>query len=108
MADRAIVLAQDPVRRRPAGALLYLPRFARRQPLSAACGVLLLALVVVAGLADLVAPYSPTKIDAGPPLAGPGSAHMFGTDQFGRDILSRVIHGARTSLYVGLGSTLAA
>ncbi|MBI1735021.1 MAG: ABC transporter permease [Candidatus Rokubacteria bacterium] len=63
----------------------------------AACAVLLV--VVLSGvLAPLVAPYSPTSVDASQVFAGPGGRHPFGTDRFGRDVLSRIIHGVRVSL----------
>lgn len=81
-------------------------RFARRQPVGLLSGVLLVLMVGVAGCADAVAPYSPVRNNVGPLLAGPSLAHYFGTDQFGRDIFSRVIHGGRVSLYVGLATTL--
>jgi peptide/nickel transport system permease protein len=81
-------------------------RFARKQPLGAASAVLLVAMVLVALFAGQIAPYSPTKNDVGPTLAAPGGDHLFGTDQFGRDLFSRVVHGARLSLYVGRATTL--
>lgn len=83
-------------------------RFARRQPIGASAAVVLVLLVFVAVFADVIAPYSPTKNDVGESLAGPSREHLFGTDQFGRDLFSRVVHGARVSLYVGLGATLVA
>lgn len=83
-------------------------RFSRRQPIGAVSGLILLALVCVAVLADVVSPYSPTVNNSGPALSGPSLHNPFGTDNFGRDVLSRVIHGARVSLYVGLGATLSA
>ncbi len=80
--------------------------FARKQPLGAACALVLVAMVLVAVFADVIAPFSPTKNDVGPSLIGPSGGHLFGTDQFGRDLFSRVVHGARISLYVGLVTTL--
>jgi peptide/nickel transport system permease protein len=81
-------------------------RFARKQPVGAVCAVVLLLMVAVALFADAIAPYSPTRNDVGPSLTGPSADHWFGTDQFGRDLFSRVAHGARVSLYVGLVTTL--
>lgn len=83
-------------------------RFSRRQPIGAVSGLILLGLVCIAVLADVVSPYSPTVNNSGPALSGPSVHNPFGTDNFGRDVLSRVIHGARISLYVGLGATLSA
>jgi peptide/nickel transport system permease protein len=63
------------------------------------------ALVVLAALLASVLPLvSPTKVFAGPPLAGPSLAHPFGTDELGRDLASRVVFGARVSLVVGAAS----
>lgn len=81
-------------------------QFARKQPLGAACALILVALVLVALFAPMIAPYPATKNDVGPSLSGPSSEHWFGTDQFGRDLFSRVVYGARISLYVGLVTTL--
>lgn len=72
-------------------------RLARR-PLLAAAGLSLAALVATGGLAEVVSPYSPTAVDAGHVFSRPGEIHLFGTDRFGRDLLSRVIFGIRVSL----------
>jgi peptide/nickel transport system permease protein len=56
--------------------------------------------------ANVIAPHSPTQNDVGPSLEGPSTGHLMGTDQFGRDVFSRIVHGARISLYVGLLTTL--
>jgi peptide/nickel transport system permease protein len=66
-------------------------------------GVLLLTIVVgVVVLGPPLAPYSPTKIGVGPPLAGPSSAHWLGTDELGRDVLSRVLTGGASIIVVSL------
>ena len=88
--------------------LYLLARFTRRQPIGAFSLVVLVLLVVTAVFADIIAPYNPIENRVGPSVAGPSPDHVLGTDQFGRDVLSRVIHGGRTSLYVGLGATLMA
>jgi peptide/nickel transport system permease protein len=75
-------------------------RAARRQPLAVAGVSLVLLFVVLALFAPLLAPYSPYAIDLPHRLAGPDAAHWFGTDELGRDILSRIIYGARISLIV--------
>ncbi|HQZ32897.1 MAG TPA: ABC transporter permease [Ilumatobacteraceae bacterium] len=66
--------------------------------------LLLVALVCVAVFSDLIAPFSATK-PAGMPISLPSWDHLLGTDEIGRDVFSRVIHGTRISLYVGLGAT---
>ena len=70
--------------------------------------VLAAAMIVVAAAAPLIAPLSPSAQFADAVLKGPGAAdrHMLGTDEFGRDILSRIIWGARVSLQVGLASVV--
>jgi peptide/nickel transport system permease protein len=75
-------------------------RWLVRRPLLAAAGLTLAGLVVAGALAELVAPYSPTAVDARHVFSRPGDAHLFGTDRFGRDLLSRVIFGIRVSLGV--------
>src|SRR5262249_46311393 len=70
-----------------------------------ACALVIVALVLVAVFADALAPYSPTKNRVGPQLATPTRDYPFGTDNLGRDLLSRVIFGARISLYVGIAAT---
>jgi peptide/nickel transport system permease protein len=63
--------------------------------------------MAVAGFsAELIAPYSPTSNDFASMTEAPSWAHWLGTDQFGRDLLSRIIYGARTALIVGLSSAL--
>jgi peptide/nickel transport system permease protein len=77
-------------------------RIARANPLATA-GVILVALfVVLAVFAPLLAPYDPAEISLPARLAPPSWAHWFGTDELGRDILSRIIYGARISMLVGV------
>jgi len=64
-------------------------------------GAIVLAVVLIAIFAPLLSPYDPLEIEVNRRLVGPAPAHLFGTDNLGRDILSRVIHGARISLTVG-------
>ena len=54
--------------------------------------------------ADFIAPYDPTALDYGAVLSPPSLAHLLGTDDLGRDVLSNLIHGSRISLQVGLVS----
>ena len=79
--------------------------FAASQPLGAAGAVIVLALVATAALAPQLAPHG-AKEAAFAPYLPPSAEFPFGTDQLGRDILSRVIWGARLSLYVGLVSVM--
>ena len=65
-------------------------------------------LAVVSILAPVLAPHDPTAIHASDGLQPPSSTYLLGTDNLGRDILSRIIYAARTSLFVALGSVLVA
>jgi peptide/nickel transport system permease protein len=81
-------------------------RFVRKKPLGAAGGVLMLVMVVTSLLADVLQTHDPIATDAATTLARPSEEHWLGTDHLGRDIYSRIVHGARVSLIVGIGSTL--
>jgi peptide/nickel transport system permease protein len=81
-------------------------RFVRKKPLGAAGGVLMLVLVFTALFANVLQTHDPIATDAANTLARPGEEHWLGSDHLGRDIYSRIVHGARVSLIVGLGSTL--
>jgi peptide/nickel transport system permease protein len=70
--------------------------------------IALAALVAAGLLADLVAPYSPTTVDAREVFRGPSLSHPFGTDRFGRDMLSRAIFGIRVSLGIAGASIVIA
>ena len=76
-------------------------RFVRRKPLGAAGAFVLIVMVLAAVFADHIAPYDPLSLDLVTQFARPGLEHPFGSDYLGRDVLSRVIHGARVSLFVG-------
>jgi peptide/nickel transport system permease protein len=64
--------------------------------------VVILIVVLAAILAPLISPFDPYELGTGKILQGPSGSHLLGTDQLGRDTLSRIIYGARTSLMVGL------
>ena len=74
----------------------------RRKPLGLASALLLLGLVLTAIFADVLAPYDPLETQPEIRLQAPSRAHPFGTDDIGRDVFSRVVYGARISLWVGL------
>jgi peptide/nickel transport system permease protein len=74
----------------------------RRKPLGLASAGLLVLLVLTAIFADVIAPFDPNETHPEIRLSAPSRAHLFGTDDIGRDVLSRVIYGARISLWVGL------
>ena len=74
----------------------------RKKPLGMASAILLLVLVLTAIFADVLAPYDPLETHPEIRLTAPSRAHPFGTDDIGRDVLSRVVYGSRISLWVGL------
>lgn len=73
----------------------------KRSPLTLLGFFIIIALVLTAATANYISPYDPNHIDSINRLEPPSFAHPFGTDSLGRDLLSRVIHGARISLAVG-------
>jgi len=80
----------------------------RRSHTAVAGAAIVAVLVVVAIFADVLAPYSPSASDQTTTFARPSWDHPLGTDQLGRDMLSRAIHGTRISLLVGVSSVLLA
>jgi peptide/nickel transport system permease protein len=97
--------ATVPLSRQP-GAWTLLGRFCRKKPLGAAGGVVTLLIVLTAVFANQLQTYDPIATEAAQTLAPPGREHWLGTDHLGRDIYSRIVHGARVSLIVGVASTL--
>jgi peptide/nickel transport system permease protein len=89
--------------RRLAGAL---KTFVRRSPFSAFWGCVAAAILFMAIAAPVLAPYEPLKSDFRHMTKPPEAPHYFGTDQIGRDTLSRVIYGSRASLAVAIGAVL--
>ena len=81
---------------------------ARARPLAALAITALLLVTFAALLADVVATHDPLAQDVAQRLKSPGAEHYFGTDGFGRDIFSRVVHGARVSLLVGFAAVVIA
>jgi peptide/nickel transport system permease protein len=80
--------------------------FVRRSPLSAFWGCIAAAIILAAVSAPLLAPYEPLKSDFRAMSKPPNERHVFGTDQIGRDVLSRVVYGSRASLTVAVGAVL--
>jgi len=101
----AAIFADDPYVA-PRGVWSATIRFVRRQPVGT-LGIVLVAIFGFAGLfADWIAPYNPTSNDFAAMTEAPSWAHWLGTDQLGRDILSRILFGARTAFVVGITSAV--
>jgi peptide/nickel transport system permease protein len=99
----ALADAQGPA---PRGIVATTLRFLRRQPVGT-IGIVLVLLFGLSGIfADWLAPYNPTANDFSAMTESPNWAHWLGTDQLGRDLLSRILFGARTAFIVGLSSAL--
>src|SRR3954470_17768382 len=81
-------------------------RFIRSKPLGAFGAAIVLLLVITAIFADFIAPYDPILQDVPYRLRPPDESFWFGTDIYGRDQFSRIVYGARISLYVGMLSVI--
>ena len=79
---------------------IFWKRF-KQNRLAAAGGMMVLLLFIVAALAPLISPYDPNEIDRNSILEPPGANHILGTDDLGRDVLSRMVYGSWISLAVG-------
>ena len=80
--------------------------FVRDRPLGAAGAFVILLMIIAAISANVLAPYDPLENDYGAMFQAPGGQHWLGTDSFGRDVLSRILYGSRTALWVGFCSSL--
>ncbi len=81
-------------------------KWVRNQPLGAASGVAVIIMILIALFAAQLAPYDPVEANYGDMTAPPSADYWLGTDQFGRDLLSRIIWGARTALFIGFTSAI--
>lgn len=90
----------------PADAIPHRPnpvlQFVRKEPLGFAGFLIILLYFVFALGARWIAPYDPEAVDFTAMLSAPNAEHLFGTDQYGRDVFSRLVYGARTALGVGI------
>ena len=85
----------------------WLARFARTKPLGAVGGAITVLLILIAVFAPVIAPYGPKEALGRENVhLSPSVAFPMGTDHIGRDVMSRIIHGARISLYIGFGSVI--
>ena len=80
----------------------HLLRMCRQNPLALASALVILALIITAILAPVISPYTEAQQDLTMRLQGPCPSHIWGTDELGRDLFSRVLYGARISLLIGI------
>ena len=78
----------------------------RRKPLGAAGGIIVLVMIFTAIFANVLSSYDPVANSFAEMTQAPSWQHLLGTDQFGRDLLCRIIYGARTALFVGFTSAI--
>jgi peptide/nickel transport system permease protein len=83
-------------------------RLATRHTSGLAGGLVIVLMLLVALFAGVISTHSPTELDPVNRLVSPNSEHLFGTDNFGRDLFSRTLHGSRVSLLVGFGVSVVA
>jgi len=106
MAVRPAAIAVPAGARPSPGAWTVVARFVRKKPLGAAGGALMLVMLITALFAEVLQTHDPIATNAAYTLGRPNLEHFLGTDHLGRDIYSRIVHGARVSLVVGVASTL--
>jgi peptide/nickel transport system permease protein len=101
---RDIPVQEAETKRRNALADFFI-RLWKKKPLGTISGIIILILIFVAIFADVLAPYGYREMHLADRFQGASAQYLLGTDQFGRDFLSRLIYGARISLLVGLAAT---
>jgi len=84
----------------------FFRRLIKEKPLGTFGAIVVIILLICSVFANVIAPYSPVESNLKDKLEGPSIDHWLGTDNLGRDMLSRIIYGGRVSLYVGLGASL--
>jgi peptide/nickel transport system permease protein len=92
-------------KRRPA-VVTFLTRLVKEKPLGTVGAVITLLLLLTGIFADVLAPYGMNEVFVGDDLSPPSAKFLFGTDDLGRDALSRVVYGARISVIVGLSGSI--
>jgi peptide/nickel transport system permease protein len=80
--------------------------FVRTQPLGTVGALVIVLMVLAAACADVIAPYDAYDINQALQFHPPSLAHWFGTDEFGRDVFTRIVYGARIALLIGFASSL--
>ena len=91
--------------RRRSGVIDFAVKMVKTKPLGTACAVVVLLFILSGVFAEVIAPYPQDELNVVNRLQGSSVAHLLGTDQVGRDLLTRLIYGARISMLVGLSAT---
>ena len=91
--------------RRRSGVIDFAVKMVKTKPLGTACAVVVLLFILSGVFAEVIAPYPQNELNVVNRLQGSSVAHLLGTDQVGRDLLTRLIYGARISMLVGLSAT---
>jgi len=97
--------AAQPEPRRYPGPVNFLVRLVKEKPLGTVGGGIVLIMLIISITAQWIAPFPYAEIHLADRLQPPSAEYLLGTDQLGRDLLSRILYGARLSLYVGLGAS---
>ena len=97
--------SQEDIIRLPQRIISLVAIWVQHKPLGAVGALICIVMIVLALGADVVAPYGINETSRADQLAPPSASHWFGADHFGRDVFSRVVHGARISMIVGFGGT---
>ena len=104
--DVVSTIENEPKRR--SGISLFFVRLFKEKPLGTLGAFIVLVLLVIAAISDQIAPFAYDELHMFDKLEAPGGAYLLGTDHLGRDVYSRILYGARISLYVGLGASAVA
>ena len=105
MSDAAGMPSTEIAPRRRSRLAEFFIRLVKEKPLGAASGIIILIWILIAIFADALTPYPPFEIHLADRLQGSSAQYLLGTDQIGRDLLSRLILGGRLSILIGLSIT---
>ena len=105
MSDAAGIPPAVGEQKRRAALADFFTRLWKEKPLGTACGIVVLILILVGIFGDVLTPYPYTEQHMADRLQGPSARYLMGTDQLGRDFLSRIIYGARLTMAIGLAAT---
>ena len=105
MSDATGIPSAETAPKRRSWLAAFFIRLVKEKPLGTASGVIILIWIVIAIFADALTPYPPFEMNLADRLQGSSAQHLLGTDQIGRDVLSRLILAARISILIGLAAT---